>query len=296
MGSTGLNTRPPQNILLATDLASHCDRALDRAAQLAAQWQATLHVVHALRPDTAEFWWPVAGDEQPAQDSHVATVARQIRRDLREKVAKLIIHVAEGEPAKVILETAAREQCDLIVVGARGPTFAGIAPSATTTQLMRRSPLSLLVVKARPHQPYRKVLVGTDFTSESRRGLEMATAWFGDTDITLMHALDIPYKSLLLDAGREHQFAKMERDTMESFVASAQIPATMHERIHTRIEYGHAEVMLHRHVIAHDIDLTVIGALTRGFAFHVLIGGSVTRIVHDVPSDVLMVRAATADQ
>lgn len=52
--------------------------------------------------------------------------------------------------------------------------------------------------------------------------------------------------------------------------------------------------MLHRHVIGNDIDLTVIGALTRGLAFHVLVGGSVTRIVHTVPSDVLMVRAATA--
>lgn len=291
MGNASPNTRPPRKILLATDLDSHCDRALDRAAQLARQWQATLHVVHALRPETAGFWWPSEDGGPVSRDSGAAAIERQIRRDLREEPADVAIHVAEGEPAQVILQTAAREQCDLIVLGAGGPMFAGMALSTTAAQLMRRSPTSILIVKARPHQAYGKVLVGTDFTTESRHGLDAATTWFPDAAFALMHALDIPYKSLLLDAGREHEIARMERDTMEAFVDGAQIPADIRTRIHTHIEYGHPEVMLRKHVIANEVDLVVVGALTRGLAFHMLVGGNATRIVQTVPSDILMVRA-----
>lgn len=285
----------PQNILLATDLASDSDRALDRAAQLAVQWQATLHVVHALRPETEGFWWPADSDEPQSRDREVAMVEQQIRRDLREKVPDLVIHVASGEPARVILEVAEREQCGLVVLGASGPAFAGVEIATTTAQLMRRSAQSLLIVKLRPHEPYRKVLVGTDFTAESRRGLEAAAAWFPDAGFELMHVLDIPYKSLLLEVGREHEFARMERDTMAAFVAAARIPASIGTAMRTQIEYGHAEVMMRRHAIAREVDLTVIGALTRGLAFHMLVGGNGARIVRTVPSDVLMVRAAAPE-
>lgn len=39
---------PPHRILLASDLSSRGDRALDRAAQLAQQWGAELLILHAI--------------------------------------------------------------------------------------------------------------------------------------------------------------------------------------------------------------------------------------------------------
>jgi nucleotide-binding universal stress UspA family protein len=41
------------NLLLASDLSSRCDRATDRAAQLAQAWKAKLLVVHAIDPNYA---------------------------------------------------------------------------------------------------------------------------------------------------------------------------------------------------------------------------------------------------
>ncbi|MFN5481402.1 MAG: universal stress protein, partial [Brevundimonas sp.] len=38
----------PRTLLLATDLSSRCDRALDRAASLAARWDARLIVVNVI--------------------------------------------------------------------------------------------------------------------------------------------------------------------------------------------------------------------------------------------------------
>lgn len=294
---------PPANILLATDLGAHSDRALDRAAQLARQWRATLHVVHAMRPETLDVLWPAAAqawrlsmtDEPPVTDNDVEAVRQQVMHDLREPVDDVVIHVAAGKPADVILATAEREDCELIVMGSGVPPFAGIQSNATSAELLQLSSRSVLIVKSRPHGAYARLLVGTDFTVESRYGLETAIDWFPGADFALVHALDIPLESLLLDAGRDHVFARPERDTMRAFVDNLQLPAATRRRLRTHVEHGPPEIMLRDYSIASNVDLTVVGALKRGLAFRLLVGGSATRIAQTVPGDILMVRALADD-
>lgn len=288
---------PPRRLLLATDLSSDCDRALDRSAQLAIQWDVPLHVVHALAPEprSGAWWSPGGGRVQPEQE-HVGQVERQIRRDLVQVPPRLAVHVEVGGPVEVIQRVAEREDCDLVVAGTSGPTFASIIMHTTTEHLLRRLRRSLLVVKARPRGAYRRILVGTDFTAESRHGLETAAAWFTPAEFTLMHALDIPYRSMFLEAGREDEFARLEHDTMASFVAAARLPAGFAERLDTRVVYGHPEAMLSEQVRTGEADLTVVGALRRGLAFHMLVGGNAARIVQTAPGDVLVVHSAAGEK
>jgi nucleotide-binding universal stress UspA family protein len=281
---------PPQKILLATDLRSHGDRALDRAAQLAQQWQVPLHVVHVQSCPAEDELAPVNPPSWRQGRTNPAVMERQIRRDLRQEVADLTIHVADGDPADAILDTAAQQGCDLIVLGASEPS----SPSAlgrVTEQLLRKSPASLLVVKSRPHDAYGKVLVGTDFTAESRCGLTTAVSWFPAARLTLMHVLDIPYTSLWLDAKHSSDLARMEMDTMRAFLDDTALSAEVKERVVPLIEHGHPEIVLRDHVMREEADLVVISAFRRGLAFHLLVGGTSRRIVPAVPSDVLLVRA-----
>lgn len=279
----------PGRILLATDLGARCDRALDRAVQLAGQWQVPLLVVHAL-PRASFDPWPYE-DEPPRLAPDPAEHVRQrILGDLRDAVADLRIHVHEGEPADVILDVAARERCDLIVLGTARDTWANSFLGSTVEHLVRRSPASVLVVKQRPRGAYRHVLVGTDFTAESRLGLATAAALFPRAEFTLLHALDIPYKSLWLDEQHRDDFARMEMATIGAFAADAELPDGLRRRMHLLVEHGHPELILRRHAQEHGADLCVIGAVRRGLAFHLLVGGSALRIVQAVPSDVLVVR------
>lgn len=279
---------PPRRILLATDLRSHCDRALDRAVQLARQWQAALHVVHVLPPGNDESW-PTAPSWRQAPTT-AATAERQIRRDLRDDVPGLALHVTEGDPAQAILQTAMLEQCELIVLGASEATAHG-ALGHVTEALLRKSPASLLVVRERPHGDYAHVLVGTDFTAESRHGLTAAAGWFPAARLALMHVLDIPYKSLWLDAGRSEELARMEMATMQSFLADTPLSPGVRAQVLPLVEHGHPEAMLRGYVVEKEADLVVISAYRRGLAFHLLVGGTSRRIVPAVPSDVLLVRA-----
>lgn len=103
-------------------------------------------------------------------------------------------------------QVAKGEAHDLIVLGAShersGHSFLG----RTADVLIRKSPAPVLVVKNRSSAAYRQILVGTDFTVESRHGLNVATAWFPQASFVLMHALGVPYKSLWLDPARREEF------------------------------------------------------------------------------------------
>lgn len=284
---------PPRKILLATDLSPRGDRALDRAAQLARQWGAHLTVVHAAEPEPAKSAWRELDAPAWLRAPHNnSAIERDLRRDLREDVADLTVLVQEGAPTQVILDVIERESCDLVILGgARGGLFGATSLGSTVEHLVRRSPVSVLVVKTRTRRPYGHVLVGTDFTEESRHGLVAATRLFPEAAFTLMHAFEMPYRSLLLDNQLSHDFAAMEVATIEAFLNEADIAPDIRARIRTTIEHGPPETMFSTYIEEHEADLTVIGAFGRGLLFHMLIGGTARRIVDAAANDVLVVRA-----
>lgn len=285
----------PKKILLATDLSARSDRALDRAAQLARQWNAKLIIVHALeKPPVNPPWWSQLEDSpswrRPPDPAEA--IADQIRRDAQPDMGAFEIRVSEGEAAEVVMNVAAQEQADLIVLGAgRNETLGRLMLGDTTEHLVRKSDVSVLVVKNRPRAPYQHILAGTDFTEESRFGLVMATRMFPEATIALMHAFEMPYRSLMTDSQLSRDFSAMERETINSFVDESGLRPDVRQRIITMTEHGAPAVMLSKYAMERGADLTVIGAYSRSLAFHLLVGGTARRIVDAVPSDVLVVRA-----
>lgn len=279
---------PPGKILLATDLSGRSDRALDRAVRLAHHWGAELHIVHVLEDSTAlpdthglpSWRWP---------PDMAAVVELQIRDDVQGPCPDLRVHVEEGPVLPSILKVVAREKPGLVVVGGRRPEPFGDL-GRTIDELFRRCPVSVLVVKRRPHGAYRKVLVGDDFTKEARHGLEVAVHLFPDAGFTLMHAHEMAYGRLLLDSQLSEAFGEMERATIRESLSEAAIPDDIRGRIDTLIEHGAPEVMLSNYVREKAADLTVIGAYERGRLFHAVVKGKGPRIVQAVPGDVLVVR------
>ncbi len=289
----------PKKIVLATDLSARSDRALDRAAQLARQWNAALIIVHALeKPQITPSWWSQLEDipswRRPADPA--TAIAEQIRRDAQADIGEFDIRVSEGDPADVVMEVARQEQADLIVLGiARNETLGRMMLGNTTEHLVRKSPVSILVVKNRPHAPYQHILAGTDFTEESRFGLVMAAQMFPDATLALMHAFEMPYRSLMTDSKLSRDFSAMEKETIKAFIDESGLPEKARQRIVPMIEHGSPPVMLSKYATERGADLTVIGAYSRNLTFHLLIGGTARRIVDAVPSDVLVVRAPRPD-
>ena len=283
---------PPRKILLATDLSARSDRALDRAAQLARQWDAALVVVHALDEQNAmrsPTYEDLPSWRRPP-DPAIAVEA-QIRRDIREPILDLRIIVTEGDAPDLILDVAQRDQCDLIVIAAARDRGVGtVSLGRTVEHLIRRAPTSVLVVRSRPSGPYRHILVGTDFTDEARYGLAVAARLFPDALFAVMHAFDMPYRSLWRSSQLKQDFSAMEQEEIRTFVKETEMPEEVRARVVTLIEHGPPEVMIRNYVVEKSADLTVIGTLGRGMLFHLLIGGHAPKIVDGTPSDILVVR------
>ncbi len=285
---------PPNKILLATDLSARSDRALDRAVQLARQWNAALIAVHALEGDLSPARSPVNEDLPSWRRPPDAAVAveRQIRRDIGQPLPNLTIIVTEGDPTDVVLDVTQRERCDLIVLGAaRDQGLGRPVLGRSVEHLIRRAPVSVLVVKSRPGGSYRHVLVGTDFTDESRYGFAVATKFFPDASFAVMHAFDMPYRSLLSGSQLSRDFSAMEQQEIQSFVKQTEMPDEVRARVVTLIEHGPPEIMMNNYVAEKNADLTVIGTVGRGMLFHLLIGGNAPKIVDSIPSDILVVRS-----
>ena len=283
----------PKTILLLTDLSARSDRALDRAVQLARQWSASLIVAHALNKQadwSASIYDGLPSWRQPPNP--VLAVEKQIRREIREDVSKLKIVVTEGNAADIALDIVHKENCDLIILGAGGdPTFGQIYLGKIATALIQRASTSVLIVKSRPSGEYRNILVGIDFTEESRHGLSVATKLFPQADFTVMHSIDIPYRTLLSDTQLSRDFSAMELDEIRDFVKSAEIADEIRSRVSTLVEHGPPELMMRKFVTERNADLTVIGTITHGKLFHLLIGGNAPRIVDASPSDILIAKS-----
>lgn len=285
--------RPPSRILLATDLTSQCDRALDRSLQLSREWHAELHIVHAV--DTAPPSVPAGVNPLDYLQRYPAArdeVLRVMRRDLGTDELDARIHVEEYlAPAPAILAVAARERCELIVLGESRSRLLGPIVESTVEQVVRKSPVSVLMVRERPRRPYQHLVVGTDFTDEAQQALVFAAQRFLGASITLIHAYSMPYASLLDSTSGAQGWVAADLERLRHQVDTAALSAERKASIHIATEAGPPNAILRRYTLEQGADLTVIGAHPRGLLFDAFVGNT-RRIVDGVPSDILMVRAS----
>lgn len=289
---------PPETVLLATDLGARCDRALDRALQLAGQWKARLLAAHAIEtevyPDPPRVWNAPAWRRPPDPERRAY---ERLLADLDGAGGvEVAIRVRTGRPADVVLEAAEEEGAGLIVTGiARDGALAPSMLGDTVSQLVRRSPVPVLITRERVRGPYRSVVVATDFSASSRRALETACRFFPDAGFTLLNGYDIPF-SIYLDRKNLNQgFRDMGQEAARDFLAEADIPAEVRDRAVAVVEQGAPEALLRDYVHGHGTDLTVVGSHGGGAVYELMIGSTAGRIIDTVPGDILLVREPAAD-
>ncbi|WP_169800554.1 universal stress protein [Sphingobium cloacae] len=287
----------PRKILLATDMSCRCDRALDRAIQLAREWDAELIAAHVIDPaKTGQFRF----DRKPASwrrlPSPVDRMKWRLRRDLGTAADAIRILVEEGDPPEMLLEMAAREDCDLIVTGiARDETLGRMLLGNTLNRLVRGSPVPVLVVHDRAVRHYRDIVVGTDFSEASLQALLITAACFPAAALTLFHGYDVPFSGYLDEQDFKRDLGVMEKELGDKFLADERVDEPLRGRTDLVIAHGSPERLLSDYVEDHDIDLTVIGSHGRGALFDALIGSTAKTLLEMLEGDLLIVHYRPAD-
>lgn len=283
----------PKSILVATDLTSRCDRALDRAVQLAAAWRAKLVALHVLEEREAESSLPSWRRVSDPQEAARARVRRDLRLDQASDLEVDVV-VERGNPAERIVEVVERNGCGLVLTGVgRDELLGRESLGATVNTLLRAAGVPILVVKSRPHGPYRDAVVATDFSEASRRALETALALWPDLGITLLHGFGVIYEGFLDDkmSAREDA-ARKAQEECRAFLAAT--PAASGRSIAALCEYGDPATLLFDLAQARDIDLVVLGTEGRRGVAQLFLGSVAERVATQVPVDVLLVRRPRA--
>lgn len=276
MGKAPWQDGPPRRILLATDLSCRCDRALDRAVQLAQQWRAKLLVVHVLE------------GTEPRDPPPLELARRQVEADLEGRPVDWELALEKGEPAEAILAQAQAQGAGLIVTGvARRDPLGESTLGAIVEKLAKQAPIPLLVVKGRARRPYARLVVATDFSEPSRHAIACARAFLPEVETTLFHAYRLPFEGLIGKEANEAEVRAMAEREASEFLASGGAAPPL------RLEYGWPEPALSAHVRKEDVDLAVIGTQGRTGLSGFLVGSVAKRLMASLPCDVMVVRGPT---
>ncbi len=147
---------PCKKILCPTDFSEASIEGLKAAAELAAQFSAELLLIHVQPPvmnyvpsDWAETpMFDVALFEQKQAEDARAKIEELSRTRVPEAVHRRTL-VKLGSAAREILETAAEEEADLIVIATHGMTgWHRYLYGSVTQRVLQHAPCSVLVIRS----------------------------------------------------------------------------------------------------------------------------------------------------
>jgi nucleotide-binding universal stress UspA family protein len=200
-----LYTSVLKKVLVATDLSSQSNRAVERALQLAAARGAELNVVCVMEE----------GLPREAQAEITAANENAIRETLAASPfvnqVKVTIDLVVGNAATDIVERAVIAGADCIVLGLHDRLLAENLPIEGTLAetVIGGSALPVLLVRNEPLAPYQTAVVGIDFSPLSHAAVQAAVLIAPMVTLHLVHAYE----------GESDQ-AQMAEQRMKSFVSA----------------------------------------------------------------------------
>lgn len=278
------------SLLLASDLSSQAEAALERASVLAAQNQSDLSILHVI--------------DRALPSSIISTLKDQVERHLRENVElqcsavskPIKMEIRVGKKSVEIIEYARKTGCNLIVLGSHNEIFEDFFQGTTIEQIIRLGEFPVLVVKSKPLKAYEKVVIAVDFSIQSRKAMEQAVGLCPHAEFHLVHAYEPQFKDFTLgenlrDRIEENNEIRFER-LIDNEMSSVLQALHMEEgRVNKVIRQGNVDEVLRNAVEQYNPDLLALGTHGRSGIAHALIGSVTEKILKSPPCDILTVKA-----
>ena len=139
---------PYKNILVAVDLGATTETIIRRAAALARQDDAELHVLHVIEPLAVTYGGDIPMDLSAIQDE----ILEQAREQLDQLCGTLAVatdhrHLVTGRPESEIPAQAKALGSDLIVLGSHARWGLALLLGSTTDGVMHGADCDVLAVK-----------------------------------------------------------------------------------------------------------------------------------------------------
>ena len=297
-----------RRILFPTDFSETADQALNHALFLAEQFEAELHMLHAV----------VLHDSDPRDPERQFPEPSELLQSLFEIADSELARIVEANESKtfvlkeakvkgfsagqVILEYAETYDIDLIVMGThgrRGP--ARMFLGSVAEEVVRLSSCPVLTLRRRDEPPageaIEKILVPIDFSEHSKAALAYAReiAALVDSRLLLIHAIEEPvYPYFYTPAGgfsATHQIDELRQksdEALEKVMAEAGGPEVETER---HVVLGRPATEITRFAEEQGIDMIVIATHGLTGLERFLVGSTAEQIVRLAPCPVFSVKS-----
>lgn len=267
----------PAEVLIATDLSARSDRPLERALRLAEAWRARLAIAHVLEAGVPNL---------------EATIAR-LRAELPAAAAQAEFVVRTGSAPSVLATLAAERASGVIVTGvARFNSLGDYVTGTAVDHIVRHAAVPVLVVRKRAERPYDRILVATDFSECSCAALLTAVALFPAAHLVLLHANPSATTGRYKVEGAAEHLHSEAADDMAEFLAAAELPQAVRDRIEPILDDGAVLNVIKRQVQETGATLVVVGAHRSRGLVKDAIGSHAEGVLRSVDADVLLVREA----
>lgn len=283
-----------RRILAATDLAERTRAAVGRAVQLCRELNAELTVVHVI---DRELPAAVIEREQAAASELIRDQLARWGMTCGEAAGEARVVIATGKDWVDILRIADEETADLLVMGPhRDRGFRDLFQGTTIERVIRRGHRPVLMVTRPGEEPYRKAMVGMDFSVGSRRALEFGRLMAPQASLAVLHAYGIPFKGIMMGGipASETQeaiaepFESIIQEEMTAFLAGLDTPGRPIERI---LREGDVEGAIRTEAARRCVEVLMLGTHGRTGIARALLGSVTEGFLADPPCDVLTVKA-----
>ena len=294
-----------QRILAATDFSPRADRAVRRAAELAAGHKAVLYLLHVLPSLPLEAFKHLMTDTPLETEQRLYNQAKAILQKMAETLASegldVRYHVAIGRAHIEINHYAESHQADLIVIGDQGESFLQeFFLGTTASKTLAKGHHPLLIVKQEAGDRYHRVLVPVDFSHASRLALQMALKIIPagiepmEASIHVLHAVETPLEPKMQQSGLKAETIELYRADVlnrgrcatENIIVDC---ASGDTRVTSTVEYGSPADMIRDKAQSLKGDLIIIGKRGETELDEALFGSVTKHVLYETPCDVLVV-------
>jgi nucleotide-binding universal stress UspA family protein len=281
----------PNRLLAATDLSARSDRAVERAVSLAGETGSALTVLHVVDEDLPSR---IAERLREAAEQSIGDHLQSLPAGIAGGIE---VAVRFGRSYEAIIRGSEDLDATLVVLGRHHEdVLRDLFLGSTPERVIRRGNRPVLLVKDRAAGPYRRVMVGLDFSVYSRRAIEFALRLVPRGEFSCVHAYDVPFRGFLYSGTtrrevtqkHEAEMKRMLEHELATFMRTIQAEMPPITRI---MREGSVREVVREEVERRKPDLLVIGTHGRTGAAHALLGSVAEDLLGDPPCDVLAVKA-----
>jgi nucleotide-binding universal stress UspA family protein len=284
----------PEPIIVATDGLPQSRGALNTARALAERLHSPVRVIAVHK--SLELVIP---DGQMLFDPNVTESLRaDLERRVREQCTLIgkdgphldACDVLNGEPARVISETAVDKHAQLVIVGLGRHELADrMFGDETALKVVRLSHVPVLAVPERSTTVPRHAIVGVDFSEGSLRAARAVLRFLGEHSVLeLVHV--IPRERLLFDAWvSQDEYIRNVRRSLTRFRARLTVPTGAH--LEDVILSGDPSKELLTYAERASVDLIATGSHGHGFVTRLVVGSVTTKLLRTATCPVLVIPA-----